>query len=52
LLLDAFHGRQTKIGLGHTHTIESLNELVRVYEAWGKPDLAEHGAASWPGNSF
>lgn len=40
LLLDAFHGREAKFGPEHPHTIESLKQLVTLYEAWGKPDEA------------
>lgn len=41
LLLQAFQGRQTKLRPEHTHRIKSLNELVRLYETWGKPEEAQ-----------
>ncbi len=40
LLLEAFHGRKTKLGPEHPHTIDSLRELVRLYESWDSPDEA------------
>jgi len=40
LLLQAFHVRQTKIGPEHPHTVESLNESVRLYKSWGNPGQA------------
>ena len=38
LLLDAFGSGETKLGPKHPHTANSLHELVRLYESWGKPD--------------
>jgi hypothetical protein len=38
--LDTFHGRETKFGPEHPHTIESLKQLVTLYESWPKPDEA------------
>jgi hypothetical protein len=38
LLLQAFQGRQTKLRPEHPRRIESLNELVRLHEAWDKPE--------------
>jgi hypothetical protein len=48
LLLDAFKGRTSKLGSRHPHTIESLNELMRLYESWGKPGKAEEWRAKLP----
>jgi hypothetical protein len=45
LLLDACQGRENKLGPEHPHTSDSLNELVRLYESWGKPELAEQWRA-------
>jgi hypothetical protein len=45
LLLDAFNGRESKLGPDHPYTIESLNELVSLYEAWGKSELADQWRA-------
>ena len=41
LLLEAYHGREAKLGPEHPHTIDSLNQFVSLYEAWDKPDEAE-----------
>ena len=41
LLLEALEGRRLKLGDTHPHTIESMNNLIELYEAWGKPELAE-----------
>ena len=46
LLLEAFHGRETKLGPEHPHTVESLKQLVTLYESWNKPDEA----ARWRAN--
>jgi len=40
LLLEAFHGRETKLGPEHPHTIESLNQLVNLRKSWPTPDEA------------
>jgi len=48
LLLEAFQGRETKLGPEHRHTIESLNELVTLYESWNKPDEAAKWRARLP----
>ena len=40
LLLEAFHSRETKLGPAHPHTIDSLKQLVTLYESWPKPDEA------------
>jgi len=44
----AFHGREAKLGPEHLHTIDSLRELVRLYECWRKPDEAEKWRAKLP----
>jgi len=33
----------------HPHTIESLNNLIDLYEAWNKPDKAKAWRAKLPG---
>lgn len=48
LLLDAFHGRESKLGPEHPQTLNSLRELVRLYESWNKPDEAEKWRARLP----
>jgi len=40
LLLEAVEGRRLKLGDIHLHTQESLNNLIALYEAWGKPEKA------------
>jgi hypothetical protein len=40
LLLKAVEGRRLKLGDQHPHTIESLNNLINLYEAWNKPEKA------------
>jgi len=37
-LLEAVEGRRLKLGDTHPHTIESLNTLIDLYEAWNKPE--------------
>ena len=49
LLLDACNGRDARLGPEHPRTIDSLNELVRLYEAWGKPGEASRWRARRPG---
>ena len=45
LLLEAFRGRETKLGPEHPHTSESLKQLVTLYESWPKPDEAQRWRA-------
>jgi hypothetical protein len=40
-LLEALEGRRLKLGDTHPHTIQSLNKLIDLYEAWRKPEEAE-----------
>jgi hypothetical protein len=35
------NGRRLKLGEKHPHTLGSMNNLIELYEAWGKPELAE-----------
>jgi hypothetical protein len=48
LLLDAFNGRTTKLGPEHPHTIESIKNLIGLYEAWDKPEKAEEWRGKLP----
>ncbi|MFC1634233.1 tetratricopeptide repeat protein [Planctomycetota bacterium] len=41
LLIQAIKGRHLKLGDTHPHTIESLDNLIDLYEAWNKPDKTE-----------
>jgi hypothetical protein len=40
-LLEAFHGRKAKLGPEHPDAVESLKQLVTLYDSWPKPDEAE-----------
>jgi hypothetical protein len=46
LLFEALKG--LKPGDTHPHTLESLNNLIELYEAWGKPEKAEEWRAKLP----
>jgi len=48
LLLEAVTGRRLKLGDEHPHTLESLNNLIELYEAWGKPEKANEWRAKLP----
>jgi hypothetical protein len=48
LLLKAIEGRRLKLGDKHPHTIESMNNLIILYEAWNKPEKAEKWRAKLP----
>ena len=41
LLIQAVEGRRLKLGDTHPHTLESWNNLIELYEVWGKPEKAE-----------
>lgn len=41
LLLEADKGRRIKLGDTHPHTLESWNNLIDLYESWGKPERVE-----------
>jgi hypothetical protein len=45
LLLEAIKGRRLKLGDTHPDTIESLNNLIELYEAWNKPEKAKEWRA-------
>ena len=40
LLIQAIEGRRLKLGDTHPHTLESMNNLIDLYEAWNKPEKA------------
>ena len=48
LLIQAFKGRRLKLGDTHPHTVESLNNLIALYEAWNKPEKANQWRAKLP----
>jgi hypothetical protein len=39
--LEAVKGRRLKLGDTHPHTIESLKNLIDLYEAWNMQEKAE-----------
>jgi len=41
-------GRRLKLGDTHPHTLESWNNLIELYEAWGKSELADQWRAKMP----
>ena len=48
LLLEAVEGRRLKLGEKHPHSLESVNNLIALYEAWNKPEKAEEWRAKLP----
>ncbi len=48
LLVESLEGRRVKLGDTHPHTLESWNNLIKLYEAWGKPEKAEEWRAKLP----
>ena len=41
LLIEPVKGRCHKLGDTHTHTLESLENLIALYQAWNKPEKAK-----------
>ena len=48
LLVQALEGRRLKLGDTHPHTLQSLNNLIDLYEVWNKPEKAEEWRAKLP----
>ena len=48
LLIQAIEGRRLKLGNTHPHTLESWQNLIELYEAWGKPEKAQEWWATLP----
>jgi tetratricopeptide (TPR) repeat protein len=48
LLQWAYQRREKLFGTEHPHTIDMLEQLVRLYEAWNKPEKAEEWRAKLP----
>ena len=48
LLLEVAEAHRLKLGDTHPHTLESLNNLIALYEAWNKPEKAEEWRAKLP----
>ena len=40
LLRKVIEGRRLKLGETHPHTLESMKNLIALYEAWNKPAKA------------
>jgi serine/threonine protein kinase/tetratricopeptide (TPR) repeat protein len=48
LLQQQFQSRVEQFGPQHPHTLESLNNLITLYEAWNKPEEAEEWRTKLP----
>jgi len=48
LLLKAAEGRRLKLGDEYPHTLESINNLVELYESWDKPEKTTEWRARLP----
>jgi hypothetical protein len=48
LLVETIEGRRLKLGNNHSHTLELLNNLIELYEAWNKPEKANEWRAKLP----
>ena len=47
-LLKALEGRRLILGDKHPYTVESLENLITLYEAWNKPEKAKEWRAKLP----
>ncbi len=48
LLVEAVTGRRLKLSDSHPNTLQSLNNLIDLYEAWNKPEKAKEWRAKLP----
>jgi len=48
LLLEVVKGRRLKLGDTHPYTIDSIKNLIDLYEAWNKPEKAEKWRTKLP----
>lgn len=48
LLVKAAESRRSKLGDDHPDTLDSLKNLIELYEVWGKPESAERCRAKLP----
>ena len=48
LLVEAVTGRHLKLSDSHPYTLQSLNNLIDLYEAWNKPEKASEWRAKVP----
>ncbi len=52
LLLELLEGRQRMLIEAHPDTMAAMNELIKLYEAWGKPQKAEEWRSKLPRGRF
>jgi hypothetical protein len=43
--MQEFQRRKNQFGPEHPHNIDMLNQLVSLYESWGKPEKAKEWRA-------
>ena len=48
LLLEAVEGHRLKLGDTRPHTLESWRNLIELYKAWNKPEMANEWQAKLP----
>jgi hypothetical protein len=48
LPIEAIEIRLLKLGETYPHTLELMNNLIELYEAWNKPIKAEEWSAKLP----
>ena len=48
LLVELLESSQHVLSEGHPHTAAAMNELIKLYEDWGKPQKAEEWRAKLP----
>jgi len=48
LLIEVVNGRTRLHGESHPRTLSAINELIKLYEAWNKPEKAEEWRAKLP----
>ena len=48
LFIEVLKGRQQELGDDHPETLESLKNLIDLYEAWNKPEKAKEWRSKMP----
>jgi hypothetical protein len=48
LLVKVLESRRRSLGEEHSDTLRSMNGLINLYDAWGKPEQAEQWRAKLP----
>jgi hypothetical protein len=48
IILKTVEGRRLKLGDTHPHTVESMNNLIPLYNAWNKPETVKEWRAKLP----